>query len=272
MSCSTYLWSGPTSTTEAIDQVLCNGEASKKPFVHCSKITRQSALFRPAKSAHDRTFLDDDSPCFKRQRNSSIETSLGQHTRYDRSVCIRFTAIIARRNTFRMVSSTARQQTIHLIRHVRRRVFFTLPLHTDTCDRLKLCTTPRTTGLCLIPSSPNWACVKRRRCLRNTQSSWYASSCVDLAGLRLTPAQASCDLIVASPLRRTIQTTLHGLEPVLCRKVPVILLAELQENGAPGSFCPQVSLDDKHRRQPLRHGLTGRHTTQGIRPSCFPRL
>ncbi|KAF5015115.1 hypothetical protein F66182_13660, partial [Fusarium sp. NRRL 66182] len=45
------------------------------------------------------------------------------------------------------------------------------------------------------------------------------------------PFQSSIDLIVASPLRRTIQTALYSFQPAIKRGVRVIALAELQETS-----------------------------------------
>lgn len=45
------------------------------------------------------------------------------------------------------------------------------------------------------------------------------------------PHHKSVGLLVASPLRRTIFTTLHGFTPVIERGVPIIALPEVQETA-----------------------------------------
>ncbi|KAE8554310.1 hypothetical protein EYB25_002849 [Talaromyces marneffei] len=45
------------------------------------------------------------------------------------------------------------------------------------------------------------------------------------------PYQSSIDLIVASPLKRTIQTALYSFQPAIKRGVRVVALAELQETS-----------------------------------------
>jgi broad specificity phosphatase PhoE len=75
---------------------------------------------------------------------------------------------------------------------------------------------------------------------------------------RWTPLQDSCDLIVASPLRRTLQTTLFGLEPCIRRGVPVILLGELQECGA--NPCDTGSSLDVLRSEFGQHQAFSFHT------------
>jgi broad specificity phosphatase PhoE len=45
------------------------------------------------------------------------------------------------------------------------------------------------------------------------------------------PYQSTIDLIVASPLRRTIQTALYSFQPAIKRGVGVVALAELQETS-----------------------------------------
>lgn len=45
------------------------------------------------------------------------------------------------------------------------------------------------------------------------------------------PYQSSIDLIVASPLRRTIQTALCSFQPAIKRGVRIVALAEIQETS-----------------------------------------
>lgn len=45
------------------------------------------------------------------------------------------------------------------------------------------------------------------------------------------PYQSSIDLIVVSPLRRTIQTALYSFQPTINRGVRVVALAEIQETS-----------------------------------------
>lgn len=45
------------------------------------------------------------------------------------------------------------------------------------------------------------------------------------------PYQSAVDLIVASPLRRTLETALYSFQPAIQRGVRVVALAELQETS-----------------------------------------